>query len=837
MNQSYCFRLLLAAAGALGLMCVGVPSFAADEQVNSPALEEIVVTAQKRQESLETVPIAATVYTSETRDLVGMESVQDLTNYTPGITYNHQLDRMFVRGVGRSSNNLSIDPAVATYLDGFYSSFNRVGDSSSLFIAQEEIYRGPQGTLFGRNAIGGAFNVSSPRPTTEWEGEGRVRFGNYDYKDIEGTVSGPITDFLRFRAIAGEYKQDQGYFQSIYGHQYDGYGLINDQEYQIQLAGNVTDKFEWWGKIDHHHWNNGYGTFQQITPYVSNCDGAFALGGSPLTCGGLIPNPAYNSSQVLAPANPQNPLVNPSSLGGLRTPNDTENRERLKDDESGVLTGVGHLGFADIKYEGGYYSYEYDLVTDNDNSGRDSFVYSAPGEAAIGVPANNVLINTAQYFRYSEIKHYYTNEIDLVSTTDSPLQWVAGFFQYHEKFRWPIGIGTIVPQPQLLNPVAYIPPLFNTPTTPNPSGESYSTDQHTTSQSWAVFEQTDWKFAETLKATLGLRYNSDRRASEDMARYIYWDPTLLGQYQPAINLPFGGGTTFNPATGFWERHLAIASHATTGTAAIEWQPSNDQLGYLKYSRGYKDSGINSGGAIAAVPYTKPEFVDAYEVGWKQTINRAFEINSSVFYYKYKDAQLPFPVLGAGPTTTEFFNVNEKIYGLELESLWQASTNLSFILDYSYLHGAFTSHDEYNDAYNNEQTSVYGNQVPGSPKNKFAFNAIYTWHFTPGSFAMSGSYVWRDRVTSSAFKDPIFYAGSYGENDFRGTWTAATNRWSVFGYIKNAFNVRGSDDVALSGVINSPSPAYAGYATVIRSIVPPRTFGMEFRVKFGAKVHE
>jgi iron complex outermembrane recepter protein len=836
MIRRYCFKALVAAAGCATLG-VTTPLFAAGEQTNAPAnsgpaLDEIIVTAQKRSESLETVAIAGTVFTSETRDLVGMESVQDLTNYTPGITYNHQLDRMFVRGVGRSSNNLSIDPAVATYLDGFYSSFNRVGDSSSLFIAQEEIYRGPQGTLFGRNAIGGAFNVSSPRPTSSWEGEGRLRVGNYNYKDIEGTISGPIFgDFLRFRAIAGEYKQDKGYFQSVTGHQNDGYGLINDQEFQVQFAGNITDKFEWWTKIDHHHWNNGYGTAIQTSAYITGCQNAVAFAQSPLICGGLVPNPQYNLGAGLNPAAPQlGP--NPADIDHLRTQNDTENRERLKDDESAVFTAVFHMGFADVKYEAGYYSYEYDLVTDFDNTTRASYVYTP---TVVPVP---VTINSQQYFRYEENKHYYTNEIDLVSTNDSPLQWVAGLYQFHEKFRQPEGIGSVVPQPEMLNPVVY-DGVFQTPTTPNPSGENYNVDQHTTSQSWAVFGQTDWKFAETLKATLGLRYNSDRRASEDMARYIFWDPTEFGSFAPSIDIPFvaAPGTpaiTFNPATGYWQRHLEIASHAVTGTASLEWQPTTSQLGYAKYTRGYKDSGINSGDALAAVPYTRPEFVDAYELGWKQTFNRAFQVNSSLFYYKYKDAQLPFPELGAVPST-DFFNVNEKIYGLELETLWQATENLAFLLDYSYLHATLTDHTEFNDAYDNTTRSIYGNQVPGSPKNKATFNAVYTWHLDPGDFALSGTYAWRDRMTSNPFNDAAFYTGSYGVEDFRGTYTTRSNRWSVFGYIKNAFNVRGSDDNGLNGVISSPNPGIAGSATIVRSVIPPRIFGIEFRVRFGDKV--
>jgi iron complex outermembrane receptor protein len=386
-----------------------------------------------------------------------------------------------------------------------------------------------------------------------------------------------------------------------------------------------------------------------------------------------------------------------------------------------------------------------------------------------------------------------------------------------------------------------VPPFFNTPTTPNPSGENYNVDQRTTSQSWAAFGQIDWKFVDTLKATLGLRYNSDRRASLDMARYIFWDPTNLGPFAPAIDIPFVAAPGqppihFDPISGYWERNLAIKSHAVTGTAAMEWTPTSDQLGYLKYSRGYKDSGINSGSAMAAIPYTKPEFVDAYELGWKQTINRMFQFNSSIFYYKYKDAQLPFPVIGVVPST-EFFNVNEKIYGAEFEVLWQATDHLQYLFDYSYLHATFTDKSMFNDAYDNTTKSIDGNQVPGSPKHKFTANAIYTLNYQPGDLALSATWAYRTSVSSNQFNDSVFFTGGYGVTDLRATWTSHTNRWSTFAYMKNAFDVRGSDDQGLNGVINSPNPGIAGYATIVRSIIPPRTFGIEFRVKFGDKVHE
>ena len=170
----------------LGLIGAGSVAGAADM-----TLEEVIVTAQKRSESLQDVPVAVTAFTDQLRDTLGIRTVQDYTNFAPGVTYNTSLDRMFIRGVGRYTNNLATSPGVATYGDGFYNSSNHQAATSPLITERVEVLRGPQGTLYGRNSIGGALNAVTKRPTDTFNGEVRGEVGSLGRHNLEASLARP----------------------------------------------------------------------------------------------------------------------------------------------------------------------------------------------------------------------------------------------------------------------------------------------------------------------------------------------------------------------------------------------------------------------------------------------------------------------------------------------------------------------------------------------------------------------------------------------------------------------------------------------------------------------
>lgn len=154
--------LLFAGAAVSVLLSGPVASLAAESAAseNATTVGTVIVTAEKRAQKINQVPEAITAFTSQQRELIGLDTIQDYSDFTPGLSYSSSNDRLFLRGVGRETNTVGSDPGVATYVDGVYNSATVSAAGDELFLDRAEILRGPQGTLYGRNSIGGAIAVS-----------------------------------------------------------------------------------------------------------------------------------------------------------------------------------------------------------------------------------------------------------------------------------------------------------------------------------------------------------------------------------------------------------------------------------------------------------------------------------------------------------------------------------------------------------------------------------------------------------------------------------------------------------------------------------------------------
>ena len=865
--------ILLSCVFAMTAMSSGA---AFGQASSSNEIEELVVTAEKREQSLQDVPVAVSAFTDERRELVGINSVQDLTNFTPGLSYSTNNDRIALRGIGRFSNNRSVEGGVALYNDGAYTSSVTAFASSTLFIERTEALRGPQGTLYGKNAIGGALNIISKRPTDDFYGELRGTYGNYDTKIIEGATSGPLLFGTRGRLAASWSNIGKGTYKNLNP---NGKNEGNRGTYwtvEGQLDGKITDRFEWWVKASTTEWHTlGRGPGGRTTAAYGIRDNI-----NPITAT-LTPNAAGF----------QGPLALPGNTCQLCFNTDDGNYIDLESNTYAANVTF-HADSFDVKYTGGLNYYDYRLQTDLDGTSRQApFLLPIPARSAttalIPGQTTNVVYFPRQHNQYEEEVWWFSNEIDITSTTDGPLQWLAGIYQFREGSNYTLSDARFPDDARFQSPTTQT----GVSVAANPLRRYAYGSSENSSNSYATFGQIDWQATETFKVTAGLRYTYDRKRSFEGARllciYTAACPisTLTNRpvdgtdaFSPGFSVIAGvptldrsvvGGLTgiyTDPTTGVRHRSLDNNWSAVTGTFGLDWKPDPDTLAYAKYSRGYKAGGFNSGTTtLVTFVTTDKEEIDAYEIGLKKTFNGNLQINTSVFYYDYHNIQVPLSFFNTtlSANQTQFVNLPKaRNYGLEIETTWQPINNLQILANYSYLKAevregcCFQDSDDPRglqpDAHLSGNTpaalaltnaaggfntqslnqDLKGQSLPSSTPHRVTVNANYTWNLEPGNVSASVSYVWRDSTYYSVFNRYYSKAKSYGQTDARLIFNDKARKYTMIGYMKNVFDQRGS--AGISGTrVNSLSVVQPNWGFINQTVsyVPPRSYGVELQYRF------
>ena len=320
--------------------------------------------------------------------------------------------------------------------------------------------------------------------------------------------------------------------------------------------------------------------------------------------------------------------------------------------------------------------------------------------------------------------------------------------------------------------------------------------------------------------------------------------------------------------GIITRHLGDSSGALTGGAGAEWTPTPDIFLYARYNRGYEELTYNAG-FVSIFPEVGPEFINSYEVGYKQAFGHSASIDIAGFYYDYIGLQLPISVSNNGLLQTKFINVpSSTSAGVEFEGTWSPITDLLLTATYSYDYTAINTACagtgvgagfvakanalcliDSNDPNGinagakpvggpagGVNQSIKGDALPNAPRNKFAVNVAYTWHFDPGNLTASVSYVWRDRQFGSVFTRRYDSAPSWDDVDFRALWKGPNDKYEIIGFVKNIFNTQqyetGDGGAGLLGTATTHTTATLGLNEVnVFTLAPPRTYGLEVRYKF------
>jgi iron complex outermembrane receptor protein len=399
----------------------------AQSRADQRASDIVVVTAQKREETVQDIAVAVTAITSELRDEIGLTTVQDYTNFTPGLSYSTSNDRLGMRGVTRTSNNFGIRSGISNYVDGVYFSSAIPASREPIFVERVEVVRGPQGTLYGRDSIGGALNVITKRPTDEFEGQMNLQYGDYDSLGIQGTFAGPITDWMRYRVGYSRVAQNDGYYKNYSGLQSEG-GRRDDTYVEGQLEFDLGENLDLWIRAGTLGWDRRYGAPGARTggddpyPYNTRFFNSTADLGPNGWAGLNDPNRVQIGGQTTNPS-----LTNPQSFN-----TSFSNFAHLWPTQELAIEAVYHAPMFDIKYLGGYVHYTYDLQQDQDGTSINSFVCTT---ALCGSSTfNGRRVSTQRISDYMENRGWYSNELNFISTWDGPLQITAGLYQYQENY-------------------------------------------------------------------------------------------------------------------------------------------------------------------------------------------------------------------------------------------------------------------------------------------------------------------------------------------------------------------------------------------------------------------
>jgi iron complex outermembrane receptor protein len=717
---------LLASGAVLFAMALGTSAHAQTRAAAAPAaaagstIEELVVTAEKRSQSLQDVPVAISAFTSEKRDLLGITSIQDMTNFTPGLNYTSANDRAAVRGIGRLTNAHPVAVPVAVYDDGIYTTSTVTAGKSPIFSDRVEVLRGPQGTLYGRNSIGGAINVISKRPTEEPYAEVRATVGNFDHTLLEAAVSGPLAPDLQYRLAGNWEKQADGYYKNLVPGMPSEGNVIDQYYVEGQLQAKFGEHADGWAKAYVTGWNNGGGGPGARAGYT-NGPISYAEYGSQNVNAGFACAPGGVVSNVVN-ASPLG-CVNPANSGNHRNFASNVAQSVSLDDAFGIAVNYTyHLPGMDLKYVGGGINYHYTLFQDNGTGSISSFQIVVPPfnpaapAAAQGCAATNLrapgacqplTINPLQSSTYAEDYHNISHELSLASSGEGALQWIGGLYYYKEGYKQPV-FTTLSQQTQLAGPITGGAMDFQ--------NRLYDDRTQFEEESYAGYGQVDWKFASAWKATLGLRYSHDNLQGSEAVRLLCFGPqacllgsapNLLGTLTPPVDVtssqvylggvPKGvvangqpGGVTFTP-DGFATRGYNHTWTATTGTAGLQWDPEPGTMIYGRYSRGYLMGGFNSGvtSFLGQFPFTDAEHDNDYEVGIKKDLfSRMLQINLALFWEDLAGFQAPLTVAnntgGLAPSQSQYVNIPKSVTrGVEFETTWQPIDHLSILFNYSF----------------------------------------------------------------------------------------------------------------------------------------------------------
>jgi iron complex outermembrane receptor protein len=859
MTKSKFHGFLLAGVAAVALFPTGGARAAAEGAAPQTAskqdtIEEIVVTARRREESIQDVPLSVQAITGEMLELKGTIDLQNLINATPGLNSTGGNPRNFsvlIRGIGYAPTAAdSLDNSIGVYFDGVYQARPGQVLQDLVDVSSFEVLRGPQGTLFGRNAAAGALNVTSNRPNFTPSQSVEVSAGRFSFFQLKAISTGPITDNVAYRT-------------SIYGTSQDGWHATPFKRsfrdaaavegiYAPRASNQIVDAGV-----------GRYGARQQFLINASDklsiniaadienendTSAGFSSGGGISTVFG--PGNWGINTTVAQQATATKALA---ALANLRSFGGVQSWIPRVDTESGFTNSIGRT----VITQGGVAATaDYDLEW----AGLTSITawrfwkFNPPQDSdtsPIDIYDNEAITRADQY----------SEELRLASNGKHDVDWQTGIFLYYSYLKNHYQIHTfgadVVPWYNAYQGRIVIPTSFQNQMT----GAQIIEDTHVQDQNEAMYGQATWHIIDTLDLTGGARYTYDRKSGGspvDTSKLPQSLPpgvtnaTLNAFYRaigaifvnPGVSYTTPGyyttGTSSVPAAAGYPIGIATAAGKFSGSGSLSYKIAPDVTTYATYSTGYQAGGLdlNNGSALPGQTTIKPTTTESFEVGLKsQLLDRRLTINLAAYHETLNGFQTSISyLLPNGTSYRGATNAGDiRAQGVEWDVVAALGNGVRVTFDGNYNESIYKRAPSlpappelsYNGVANIDAT---GQVAPYAPRLTLAITP--SWNHQIGAheeFYALAQYSYTSHLSTGVTQSIYTQVPGQSNLNLRAGMRFEDGKYDVSFYANNALDAK---NIAAQNILAAPSGAgVTAYIGTTVSYNPPAMYGITLKAKF------
>lgn len=777
---------------------------------DSLTIETLVVTAQRREESANSVGMPIQAFSGETLQQLRITDPKDLSAIAPSFTVSQSYQGVptyTLRGIGFNTINLSATSTVGTYVDEVAYAYPFMNTGPMFDLERVEVLKGPQGTLYGRNTTAGLVDFVTSKPSAVKEGSLTAEVGDYKTHNFEGFISGPLGERVQGRLAFRTEDSDKGW--QVSNARGERQGELHRAGWRAALAIQPSDTVT--VDISYSGWVN-----------TSDTVAAQGIGFTPATAAS-----PFNAPGLVAYIAANKPTKASQADWASRTARGTDIGAGLGIADAPAEDDTFHAGKLRIAWDLSDKVRLVSLTSYNELDRQAVFDWSGAPYEILVQKAKGHIESTAE-------------ELHFEGSTDKG-SWLVGAYVAHDEIldmnRTLLGQNANVGLIRYYGSTLLASPFNSGGYTPLQMSQAFRTYEdvgNIETDTWSVFANADHQLTDALKLTLGIRYSQDKQDYVGCSRDFNGDmlpnvnvvnrALFFAAYGLTAPIVQGGCNTFDPAKkSFGFVSSKLDENNVAWRVALDWKASDDVLLYGSVSRGAKAGAtpINAANISTQNAPARQEMLTAYEVGVKAGLfGRRVQANLGAFYYDYEDKQLS--VYFADPIYTALSRLanvpDSEAYGLDGDITWRATRDLTLIASATWLHTEVKGYNGINAA--GQAASFDGKPFLYSPKFQGGLTAIYS-HDLDNGLKVQAALNGRHQAKSHADLEgnPLFVINDYGLLNASVGLSAQDQRWEVSLWGRNL-----TDEYYWSAVSSNAN-------VVVRFPGRPRTYGAALSVKF------